>query len=100
MSTLLVKLAGTDTFAFEGALTRNTVVGAWPTRKMQWAQLDKDITFDLKQISQLDTAGLAWLIQLTDECHQARKRLTMQNVPSSLLKLAKISDVEDLLPLQ
>ncbi|MDN4502025.1 STAS domain-containing protein [Alteromonadaceae bacterium BrNp21-10] len=95
-----VKLSATNTFEFAGALTRNTVVGAWPNRRIQWAALDADVIFDLAQVTAIDTAGLAWLIQLTSECQQAEKQLTVRHVPTSLLKLAKISDVEGLLPLQ
>jgi phospholipid transport system transporter-binding protein len=51
-------------------------------------------------ISHADTAGLAWLINLLKQSRHQNIRFVLKNVPTSLINLAKISDVEGFLSVQ
>lgn len=85
----------------EGPLNRETVPNAWPQQSRDLSDISgKDIQLDLHKVSHIDTAGLAWLVHVYKECRQRSLALTIINSPPSLHKLAKISNVEALLPLQ
>lgn len=100
MDALNVELKEQNQFHFIGALNSKTLVKPWQDRQAQWQKINSEIIFDLQGVTLIDTTGLAWLLQLIDECQRANKNLKLVNVPTSLLKLAKMSDVEGFLPLQ
>ncbi|WP_416306225.1 STAS domain-containing protein [Neptunicella sp. SCSIO 80796] len=100
MEKLNIVLNDNKQFDFRGALNSANLAQPWQNRKAQWQQIESDLVFDLQGVTAIDTAGLAWLIQLVGECEQQKKSLKLINTPTSLLKLAKMSDVESLLPLQ
>lgn len=90
-------------FTFSGELNRNTVSNCWPDagKVLHLAKKNnQQATLDLAKISHIDTAGLAWLVNLIAEQKQLEQPLSLVNCPDSLLKLAKISDVDGLLPLE
>lgn len=85
-----------------GDLDRLNVAGIWPNRlaELKKAAGKQPVILDLKQLAHVDTAGLAWLINLLRDCLVQDVHFTLINVPQTLINLAKISDVEELLPLQ
>lgn len=90
-------------FLFSGELNRNTVVNGWPEGKKLLSQLkqsNQKARLNLAKISQIDTAGLAWLVNLVAEQNKLGQEITLSNYSPALLKLAKISDVDSLLPLE
>lgn len=58
------------------------------------------LVIDLEQVEFVDTAGLAWLINAIRQAQEAKVQAVLANAPDKLIKLAKISDVDRLLPLQ
>lgn len=89
--------------ALNGVLDRNTVPSLWPiqTKRLeQAADGDKKLQIDLAGVNHVDTSGLAWLLKLLQETQKQHLDLVFTNAPDNLLKLAKISDVETLLPIQ
>lgn len=58
-----------------------------------------DITLDLSQVENTDTAGLAWLLKLIAH-YQLKHQISIINQPQQLLVLASISNVLELLPLK
>jgi phospholipid transport system transporter-binding protein len=99
MPALDIKQGGDGQFLLSGILNRDTVMNNWSLRDKGFAQ-ETQVTLDLAGVSQVDTAGLAWLVNLVAECRSLKIPLKLSNVPTTLVKLAKISDVEALLPLQ
>ncbi|KXI29216.1 STAS domain-containing protein [Paraglaciecola hydrolytica] len=90
------------TFLLSGQLHRSNVRSCWPTSlsDIKQAVSQQPVVLDLKSISHVDTAGLAWLINLLRDCKTQDIAFTLANVPQTLINLAKISDVEGFLPLQ
>ncbi|MDM7859445.1 STAS domain-containing protein [Alteromonas sp. ASW11-36] len=90
--------------AIRGELTMYTIrKDWWPTEgKSAVDKLDKQrpILFDLHNIERIDSAGLAWLINLIRDCKTANLTVKFTNVPEDLLNIAKISDASVLLPLE
>lgn len=102
MSILQVSRPSPGVFLLSGELNRLNVNNSWPKRieDIKEAASEQPPVLDLKQVTHVDTAGLAWLINLLRDCLAQNARFTITNVPQTLINLAKISDVEGLLPLQ
>ncbi|GGW80998.1 STAS domain-containing protein [Alteromonas halophila] len=91
------------TVSVHGNLDRDTLTGNW------WQQLSPAqqsmlndqgrCTFDLSDVERVDSAGLAWLINAVRDARQRSLEIRISEPPAKLLKLAKISDVDTLLPL-
>ena len=84
-----------------GVLSRDTVMklpkkGFWQSASVAGAPM----TLSLGKVDYADSAGLAWLVNVVKACKSNNISLTISEFPESLRKLAKISDVEQLLPLQ
>ncbi|RDV28116.1 STAS domain-containing protein [Alteromonas aestuariivivens] len=88
----------------QGELDRDSLTTNW------WTMLDtgqknrltasKACRFDLSSVERIDSAGLAWLVNAVRDARANGIKITLQNAPEKLLKLAKISDVDRLLPLE
>lgn len=90
-------------FVLRGSLNRETIPQFWPDCLAELAQAQQNcetLNLDLAEIEHIDTAGLAWLLNLLRDAKQQQVTFTLSNVPPTLLNVAKISDVEAFLPLQ
>jgi len=103
MTNLQVNNRDDGLIALSGALNRTTVVEAWAnaqTELDQYQQKELPVSLDLAGVDHVDTAGLAWLLDLFAQRQAKNQTLSILNTPLSLLKLAKISNVDSILPLQ
>lgn len=90
-------------FVLKGALNLETIPQFWPDRLADLAtakQTSDSLNIDLAKVEHIDTAGLAWILNLLRDAKHQQVSFTLSNVPPTLLNLAKISDVEPFLPLQ
>jgi phospholipid transport system transporter-binding protein len=81
---------------FSGELDRNTVVQFWPFKPLQ--SMQSNAVFDLAALKHVDTAGLAWLIQVLSQAKAKSLQVTLRGMPAQLHSLAAVSDVLSLLP--
>lgn len=81
---------------FSGQLNRDTVVQFWPFKPLQLLQ--GTVVFDLAGLQHVDTAGLAWLIQVLSQAKAKSLQVHLRNMPAQLQSLAAVSDVLNLLP--
>ncbi len=81
---------------FSGELNRDTVAVHWPFHLLN--QCKGEVLFDLAEVSHVDTAGLAWLLQVLAMARAAGLTPKLQQMPIQLKKLAAVSDVLNLLP--
>jgi phospholipid transport system transporter-binding protein len=58
----------------------------------------KKIQVDLAQVDSTDSAGLALLVEWTGWARREKRKLSFTHVPKQALALAKISEVDELLP--
>lgn len=58
------------------------------------------LTLDLQNVEQLDTAGLAWLINVVRDAKSNSINLQMENFPNKLHQLARVSGVDQLFPIK
>lgn len=96
----MINVQQTDQKAiFSGALTRATITRAFDKeyRKLVY---NKRVVLDLAHVSQIDTAGLAWILLLIELAASKACHISLVNLPDDLLKLAKLSAVDTLLPIE
>lgn len=82
---------------FHGTLDRNTLLGYWPFKQL--SSMSGQVVFDFKQLSSIDTAGLAWLLKQLALARQGGLVVQLHHVPSQLCSLAEVTDVLALLPI-
>jgi phospholipid transport system transporter-binding protein len=97
-----VSLSNDAIYTLEGELNRNTIVHCWPQALADLKQLaaKQKPVIDMQAVTHVDTAALAWLLNLIRDCRGQNIEFTLTNVPKTLINLAKISDAEAFLPLQ
>lgn len=87
-----------NTVAAHGPLTRDTAGDAWRQRH-GWLGDSGDVVIDLAAVEQVDSAGLALLIQIKAELAQSKRSLSLQNIHTQLKQFAAVSGVTELLSL-
>ncbi|HVC37639.1 MAG TPA: STAS domain-containing protein [Gammaproteobacteria bacterium] len=89
---------GAGRFQVEGRLDFDSVVEALGTSQHLFAELHA-IQLDLSGVKAIDSAGLALLIEWISRAQRGKCHLTFRNVPAQAMAIARISDVEKMLPL-
>ena len=59
----------------------------------------KKLQLDLSGVESADSAGLALLVEWTGWAKREKRKLSMVNVPQQAVALAKISEVDEILPI-
>lgn len=80
----------------QGDLNHNSVASLWQDRK-QWLTSSGPVVFDMSQVVQVDSAGLAFLIQLKAELQQAGRDMQLQGMQEQFWAFAKVNGVVELL---
>lgn len=94
----MINVQQTDQKAiFSGALTRATITRTFDKQYRPLVN-GKSMTIDLAKVNQIDTAGLAWILLLIELAATKACEITLINLPDDLIKLAKLSAVDTLLP--
>jgi phospholipid transport system transporter-binding protein len=88
-----------QTAIFSGALTRATITPVFDKKYRKLVDNER-IIIDLAKVTQIDTAGLAWLLLLIELAASKACHISLVNLPKDLLKLAKLSAVDTLLPIE
>ena len=81
-----------------GQLTRQSIAGK---QEKNFSKLikTKNQDIDLSGIVKIDTAGLAWLLALFEFAEKKQIQISYSQAPIELVKLAKLSGVNELLPI-
>ena len=58
----------------------------------------REVAIDLAEVTHADSAGLALLLEWIDRGRSDGCLIRFRNIPSSLLRIARLSNVEALLP--
>ncbi|WP_290611775.1 STAS domain-containing protein [Arsukibacterium sp. UBA3155] len=82
---------------FSGELNRDTLMLYSPFKLLN--TLNGKVIFDFSALSNVDSAGLAWLIQQLGKARKQKLDIEFIKVPAQLLALAKVSAVTSLLPI-
>lgn len=89
---------GAGRFRVEGRLSFDTVVEALAASQRLFSESDT-VQLDLSGVTATDSAGLALLIEWVRRAQHGKCQLSFSHVPEQILAIAKISDVDKLLPI-
>jgi phospholipid transport system transporter-binding protein len=81
-----------------GELVFDTVSGVLRSSERLFEGAD-ELVIDLADVSRADSAGLALLMEWVKRADLKKKSIKYNNMPEKLLNIARVSTVEDLLPL-
>ena len=96
MSPARIATSGKDSFRVSGELTFATVRDALQLSQELFAQATA-LNIDLSEVSAVDSAGLALLVEWYSRASKASKPINFVAAPKQLSALAKISDVDQFL---
>lgn len=88
-----------DELTLTGELTRHSLTSK-NYQELNNILKIKKLVIDLAAVSKTDTAGLAWLLFLVEQAKKHNSELFFINVNDDLIKLAKLSSADSLLPIK
>jgi phospholipid transport system transporter-binding protein len=104
MSSYSTSVDAENKVTFDGDLTMYSIHKDWwlSEGKHTLSALNKQspITFNLERLTRIDSAGLAWLINIVRDSQAKGFKVFFTHIPDDLANLAKISDASALLPVQ
>lgn len=83
-----------STHAVSGALTFDTVPGLYKASTV-WFEGTGDLTLDLAQVTNTDSAGLALLIEWLRRARDRKRSLRFTNIPAQVQTLMRINNLQD-----
>ncbi len=98
MSEAEITQASGGRLAINGELTFASVPALWErccSRFSGSAELD----IDLSGVQRSDSAGLALLVECVRQAHQTGKSIRFFNIPAQMLAIARVSSLDQVLPL-
>ena len=95
-------MADKQTIKLNGALDRQTLSQEWwsslGNSEQQRLRAAKHCELDFQDVQRVDSAGLAWTLNAIREGNAQGVKITLCNLPEKMLKWAKISELDDVLP--
>lgn len=82
-----------------GDLTFETVPDIWEQHHA-FSGGNTAVTVDLHDVTRADSAGLVLLVGWMRAAQEQGKQISFHNIPGQLLAIAKVSNLDRLLPLQ
>lgn len=98
MAAVAFEPAGEGKFRLAGDLIFDTVSRALEEGEARFAGL-KRLELDLSGVDVTDSAGLALLVEWTARARRDGCKLSLKHMPKRALALAKISEVDKILPI-
>ncbi|CAB1277240.1 STAS domain-containing protein [Candidatus Nitrosacidococcus tergens] len=92
-----IETTSTKNFKIIGVLTFDTVINAGE-EGIDLFEFVNDIRVDLQEVTHIDSAGLVLLISWMRYARLRNKSLQFLNVSEKILALAKVSDLDQIIP--
>jgi len=99
MSQASLKVGENDRLEIHGDLNFDSVPGLWKHCCAQFSERN-ELDIDLSQVERSDSAGLALLVECLRQAHRSGKTLRFFNIPAQMLAIARVSSLDQVLPLQ
>lgn len=99
MSVPSIQPQNDNTYLIAGELNMQTVPELLEEVEEVLSRTQGEVCFDLQKVDRSDSAGLALLVEWMQYARQREQHLTFKNLPQQLYDIAKVSGLEELLPL-
>lgn len=81
-----------------GALEFGLVVGLLKSSQRFFTG-EGDLLFNLSKVNKTDSAGLALLVEWLALAKKSKQALSFQDIPKQMLDIARVSGLDDILPI-
>lgn len=99
MSEASIKLNNKGRLEIHGDLSFASVPELWRQCCARFSERDT-LDIDLSGVQRSDSAGLALLVECQRRAHRLGKALRFFNIPAQMLAIARVSSLDQVLPLQ
>jgi phospholipid transport system transporter-binding protein len=99
MSNVSIQVGENNRLEIHGDLNFDSVPGLWEHCCARFSERN-ELDVDLSQVERSDSAGLALLVECLRQAHQSGKSLRFFNIPAQMLAIARVSSLDQVLPLQ
>lgn len=89
---------GGGQYALSGELTFATVPGLWRPSADQAFDRGAAVRLDLSDITRVDSAGIALLIELTRAVRRGGGEIRLEHASAQLMAIAEVSGLDKVLP--
>ena len=94
-----IKETGDGQFAVEGELSKFTVPSILRSSNNMIQSATQNLVIDLQEVTHTDSAGLALLLEWMTLAKKSELQIHFRNLPAQLWEIAKVSDLEEIIPL-
>jgi len=88
------------TFILEGTLTMHTVSELEKEARPLFADVKGSICVDLAEVVHADSSGLALLLEWQRLARRGNFSISFRSLPDQLMQIARVSELQDILPIQ
>lgn len=99
MSDTAIQAQDDNSYLISGELNMQTVPDLLQRVEPILTRGNGEICFDLQQVTRTDSAGLALLVEWMQAARQRQLAISFRNLPDQLRDIARISGLDELLPL-
>ena len=99
MSQARIETAANGRVEIHGELNFASVALLWNTSRQRLHEGDA-LDIDLSHVERSDSAGLALLVECLRDARQSGKTIRFFNIPAQMLAIARVSGLDEVLPLQ
>lgn len=99
MSKPSITSRGGGEYRIEGRLEMGTVSELWQQTDHLFADMPKEVWFDLGGVSRSDSAGLALLLEWMRAAEREKVTLHLRHLPEQMRDIARLSELHEVLPL-
>ena len=100
MPTVTIEQRNPGVFVLKGELNMQTVPQLRQQALQMLSGLTGKVSIDLSDVTRSDSAGLALLIDWMRLAQAQQLEIQFQHLPQQMLQIARVSELEDLLPIQ
>ncbi len=99
MSAPSIQLQSDNTYLIAGELNMQTVPELLQEVEKVLSRTQGEVCFDLQGVDRSDSAGLALLVEWMQYARQRERHMIFKNLPQQMHDIARVSGLEELLPL-
>ncbi|MDQ8039450.1 MAG: STAS domain-containing protein [Rickettsiella sp.] len=98
MNTWTFQRKNDNTYTLSGTLTYETVPAIWQQSQNTFKDLKHSVTFDLSEVTQSDSSGVALLISWIRNFHRQSQTVYFTYLPSQMLAIIQLAGLNTIVP--
>jgi phospholipid transport system transporter-binding protein len=99
MSKASIQVGKNGRLEIHGDVSFDSVPVLWNQCRARFSE-HNELDIDLSRVERSDSAGLALLVECLRQAHESGKTIRFFNIPAQMLAIARVSSLDQVLPLQ